>query len=730
MQNSIQFPLQIASGGTGVSASVDNAPAGEADFSALIAQQKHANETSEKPTSAGATEDIGQGGEGTRLPVADTPNLGVAFVAAAIPDSGGEDLVKGGHVRARNHLRAMTPGAADMAGTAAQMRLGEATRVGPNVGPAEAGMGIDEDAGRSAAVPDPHTSSGAETRETALTGRVRTVGAAATPGQGIAMQATVGVAPASDIAHDSTVENRPAGPQGAASAPGASVADGTALSGRSDQDGAEGMRVRGVPEPVPDGQSVQRPRVQGSAASHEAALPNNSGVENHIGQSEYTTRDMGGVPGEAASTSQSGRGGVVIPDLAKAAGNATSPPPEPIAHSPRGPVADHSAVHGESSRVGDNAQRPEPLVRGAAAQPTNMQVPGGGDMMHTASGTLVESAVKPELPVEHDVAARLAVTRNRTPVNANSANSVVVPVPGPGESRGLFEMASVSGPVAAFDRAAGPARDAAGVSVTTNDANANAVKPAYAAVGIWSAPAPTPTGVQPAMPALSAAATTDAPLAGSTLSSSTSLAPRASRVSGERTSAVTLVPPLGAVASGPSWLAGDDPISEPLRAEPMIGAAHTPLSAQGQSSTGAHTPHHDGAIARQVAAQIAEIARPMPDRPVEVALNPEELGRVRISFATENGALHVTLSAERPETLDLMRRHIDALAQELRQAGYRDLGFSFGSGGSEGQMTQSGSGGRATQGAPAHAISETETAAPIPAPLANTRAEGGVDLRL
>ncbi|MFC6582188.1 flagellar hook-length control protein FliK [Sulfitobacter aestuariivivens] len=37
----------------------------------------------------------------------------------------------------------------------------------------------------------------------------------------------------------------------------------------------------------------------------------------------------------------------------------------------------------------------------------------------------------------------------------------------------------------------------------------------------------------------------------------------------------------------------------------------------------------------------------------------------------------VTLLTERPETLDLMRRHIDQLGQEFRALGYEDVTFSF-----------------------------------------------------
>lgn len=77
-----------------------------------------------------------------------------------------------------------------------------------------------------------------------------------------------------------------------------------------------------------------------------------------------------------------------------------------------------------------------------------------------------------------------------------------------------------------------------------------------------------------------------------------------------------------------------------------------------------------------------------PNQPVEIALNPEELGRVRIVLTHLDTGLTVAISAERPETLDLMRRHIEQLAAEFRQLGYENIGFEF-SGGDANSSDQS-----------------------------------------
>ncbi len=81
--------------------------------------------------------------------------------------------------------------------------------------------------------------------------------------------------------------------------------------------------------------------------------------------------------------------------------------------------------------------------------------------------------------------------------------------------------------------------------------------------------------------------------------------------------------------------------------------------------------HHD--VGRQLAHNLSAF----PAGPVEVTLAPEELGHVRMTLAAADGQMVLTLTADRPETVELMRRHIDQLAQDFRDLGFRDLSFSF-----------------------------------------------------
>ncbi|NUH66795.1 flagellar hook-length control protein FliK [Sulfitobacter sp. S0837] len=86
------------------------------------------------------------------------------------------------------------------------------------------------------------------------------------------------------------------------------------------------------------------------------------------------------------------------------------------------------------------------------------------------------------------------------------------------------------------------------------------------------------------------------------------------------------------------------------------------------------------ALPPQVAAQLAEVVRQMPNRPVDIALSPEELGQVRLSVTTNDAGVQINVLAERPETLDLLRRHIDQLGQDFRDLGFADITFSFAAG--------------------------------------------------
>ncbi len=112
---------------------------------------------------------------------------------------------------------------------------------------------------------------------------------------------------------------------------------------------------------------------------------------------------------------------------------------------------------------------------------------------------------------------------------------------------------------------------------------------------------------------------------------------------------------------------------------PPAGQAHAPLLAGGQQL---------GPVP-QIAAQITAALSRSADGATELALSPDELGHVRLRLepdAANPDRMVVMITFERPETLDLFRRHATELADALRAAGYAgaDIGFGQGQSGSAG----------------------------------------------
>ena len=83
-------------------------------------------------------------------------------------------------------------------------------------------------------------------------------------------------------------------------------------------------------------------------------------------------------------------------------------------------------------------------------------------------------------------------------------------------------------------------------------------------------------------------------------------------------------------------------------------------------------------IVRHIAEQILVSVANDDSGTTEIALNPEELGRVRLHMTVTDQTVQIVIAAERPETSDLMRRHLDVLQQEFRSLGFQsvDLGFA------------------------------------------------------
>ena len=89
---------------------------------------------------------------------------------------------------------------------------------------------------------------------------------------------------------------------------------------------------------------------------------------------------------------------------------------------------------------------------------------------------------------------------------------------------------------------------------------------------------------------------------------------------------------------------------------------------------------HRHEAAFQVIRQIGDAVLERTSDVVELRLKPEELGHVRFRMTAGENSLNMTILADRPETLDLLRRHVDQLARHLDDLGCSGTQFRFGEG--------------------------------------------------
>lgn len=127
--------------------------------------------------------------------------------------------------------------------------------------------------------------------------------------------------------------------------------------------------------------------------------------------------------------------------------------------------------------------------------------------------------------------------------------------------------------------------------------------------------------------------------------------------------------------------------------------------------------------------QVSAAIQAQTERAYDIHLSPAELGKVRISLSPSDAGITVSILADRPETLDLLRRHADLLAQDFRDMGYESATFSFGAesqGENSGDQGQSGSDPSLMPGQPDRVDQEQVITEPV-----NRRSGSGrMDLRI
>ncbi len=135
----------------------------------------------------------------------------------------------------------------------------------------------------------------------------------------------------------------------------------------------------------------------------------------------------------------------------------------------------------------------------------------------------------------------------------------------------------------------------------------------------------------------------------------------------------------GAIAIGS--LSGPQP--DMASPEFHVQATAPPAGPEGPRS--ASPPAPPGPPPQPVLNQMAVALHQAPNNSVDLSLRPEELGRLRMTLSPGESGITVTITAFRPETADLFRRHADTLAQEFKDLGYRDVRFNFDGSGQHGK---------------------------------------------
>jgi Flagellar hook-length control protein FliK len=179
--------------------------------------------------------------------------------------------------------------------------------------------------------------------------------------------------------------------------------------------------------------------------------------------------------------------------------------------------------------------------------------------------------------------------------------------------------------------------------------------------------------------------------------------------------------------------AGDTPVALAVEAAPDAGVVFGNGTFQpGLVATGTITVPGAAIPMAALPQVVAKALNDNPTQQVELRLDPPELGSVRFQLDQSRADLVVTIIAERPDTLDLMRRHADQLLADLRQAGFQGASLNFGTSQGQGGSGQGGSGQSGHGSAPPSGQNAPPAppsfATPAPPPPRATK--GGLNLRL
>lgn len=143
-----------------------------------------------------------------------------------------------------------------------------------------------------------------------------------------------------------------------------------------------------------------------------------------------------------------------------------------------------------------------------------------------------------------------------------------------------------------------------------------------------------------------------------------------------------------------------------------------------------YLPHAAPPLASQIRDAIG--AAGANQRSIEIALKPEELGSVRMTLTASDSGGSIAILVERPETLELVQRHLEALRRELRDAGWAHSELSISqedtADNNPSPEEESGSGGQSEHGTFSPDLHQQ--GAEVSSSQASALATSGLDLRI
>lgn len=155
------------------------------------------------------------------------------------------------------------------------------------------------------------------------------------------------------------------------------------------------------------------------------------------------------------------------------------------------------------------------------------------------------------------------------------------------------------------------------------------------------------------------------------------------RADNRTTKAPVTLPPVAGFSLSPStplplFAEPSETIPETELAKSVAPFANAPLAPQ--HSTGLNAPDARMILSPANINRVSDALITLRDTggQIDVALSPDDVGRLTIKLEQSAQGLQFVLTAERSDTQDIMRRHMEHLHQQFRAMGFENATFSFG----------------------------------------------------